>query len=402
MLGLIERNLSPVYKLGIKTYHVRYKDMSMKPKRTLGPAAFEAYMNFADSLKDGTNNDSIDRFKYRFAVKEGYIRPKKAKPMTESIGGLSMGDFETAFKGLVGGFLPHLGKEDQEFLGAVCSALDEKINGGDLAGAQDVLKGAMRDAGGDPDAYEGDEFDDGEGDGEGECEDGECEDGETCPEGKTCKDGECEDAEGESDDGDDKKNMTEAAQLHPDDSCPHINTRAVGAPSKNISYDYADDADYLPPMLHDDDEVYDDGEMAELDFGHTGFYGHNRSNEFAPDMQCQQAPGKKANAAQANGEAISTVTPGFQTDDNDVELEPENGDYVDDIISRNDDMDVYGNRNEPASGHMFSDDVEDFGASPDVDYDALADMILSDNGYGNMTVANGGVGQRNRQFVNRG
>lgn len=199
-----------------------------------------------------------------------------------------------------------------------------------------------------------------------------------------------------------QQNMTEAAQLHPEDSCPHINTRAVGAPSKNISYDYADDADYLPPMLHDVDEVYDDGEMAELDFGHTGFYGHNRSNEFAPDMQCQQATGKKANSAQANGEAISTVTPGFQTDDNDVELEPENGDYVDDIISRNDDMDVYGNRNEPASGHMFSDDVEDFGASPDVDYDALADMILNDNGYGNMTVANGGVGQRNRQFMNRG
>ena len=36
--------------------------MSKAIKRTLGPAAFEAYMNFADSLKTPENSDAIDRF----------------------------------------------------------------------------------------------------------------------------------------------------------------------------------------------------------------------------------------------------------------------------------------------------------------------------------------------------
>lgn len=50
--------------------------------RTLGPAAFEAYMDFCDSLKNGKNNAAIDRVKYACAVCEGYITP--AKPLTES------------------------------------------------------------------------------------------------------------------------------------------------------------------------------------------------------------------------------------------------------------------------------------------------------------------------------
>lgn len=51
--------------------------------RTLGPAAFEAYMDFCDSLKNGKNNAAIDRVKYACAVCEGYITP--AKPLTEML-----------------------------------------------------------------------------------------------------------------------------------------------------------------------------------------------------------------------------------------------------------------------------------------------------------------------------
>jgi len=49
--------------------------------RTLGPAAFEAYMDFCDKLKNGKNDEAIDRVKYICAVCEGYIIPKK--PLTE-------------------------------------------------------------------------------------------------------------------------------------------------------------------------------------------------------------------------------------------------------------------------------------------------------------------------------
>lgn len=280
--------------------------MSMKPKRTLGPAAFEAYMNFADSLKNGSNNDTIDRFKYRFAVKEGYIRPKKA--MTEAAGGgfLSLGDFEKAFTGLVGAFLPHMDQDEQEILSRVCANLDEKINSGDMGGAQDVLKGAMRDAGGDPDAFDGDEFCDDEA-----CDDGDECDGDECPEGEECVDGECETA-----------------------------------------------------------------------------------NEGEAQEECGSKSGKagKANSAKSEVEAIGDSTPGFGGDDStEYSLDDDYGEGVDDIISRNHDMGSYG--------HGFDDDSEGFDTSGDVDYDALADMILSDHGYGNMTTANGGVGARNRGIM---
>ena len=128
--------------------------MAQKIKRTLGPAAFEAYMEFADSLRTPENSDAIDRFKYDFAVMEGYITPKKKKPLTE--GKLGLGDFEKAFQGLVGAFLPHLDEDEQAILGTVCDTLDQKINSGDFAGAQDILHGAMGAAGSD----DADEVDD--------------------------------------------------------------------------------------------------------------------------------------------------------------------------------------------------------------------------------------------------
>lgn len=295
--------------------------MSMKPKRTLGPAAFEAYMNFADSLKNGANNDSIDRFKYRFAVKEGYIRPKKA--ITEASGRLSLGDFETAFKGLVGGFLPHLDEEEQQFLGCVCTALDEKINSGDLSGATDVLKGAMRDAGGDTDEFDDDvsvDDDDAE----------PCQDGDECPEGEECQDGEC---------------------VKDDDS--------------------------------DDDAGADE---------------KPEEKQKPAEVECCQ----KANSAKAKVDSINMETPGFGVDDTEsYSLDDESGDDVADIMRQNDEMDVYPSGKESKNSTGFSDYNEDFSSPSDVDYDKLADMILSDHGYGNMTIENGGVGARNRAVFDR-
>ena len=280
--------------------------MSNKPGRTLGPAAFEAYMNFADSLKNGSNNDQIDRFKYRFAVKEGYIRPKKA--ITESAGKFSLGDFEKAFTGLVGAFLPHMDEDDQEILGRVCKNLDEKINGGDLSGAGDVIKDAMRSAGGDPDAYED------SGDESGECDDGNCESGE-------CENGECENGEcGEK----------------------------------------CDDAD---------GKDSDDG---------------NGANSGKPAV-----------------EAISGSTPGFGEDGTEFELGDESGDDVDSILGTTNRMDVYPEGGDAVPGKAFDDASEGYGNGGDVDYDALADMILSDNGYGNMTTAAGGVGAENRGLLEK-
>ena len=352
-------------------YHVRYKDMAMKPKRTLGPAAFEAYMNFADSLKNGANNDSIDRFKYRFAVKEGYIRPKKA--MTESAGGLSLGDFETAFKGLVGGFLPHLDEEEQQFLGCVCSALDEKINSGDLSGAADVIKGAMNDAGG-TDEYEDDACED------GECE--ECQDDDECPEGEECQDGECVESgedEQEKPEGENKK-LTEAklnnygtSKFHPEDNCPHLYTKADKINSK-----YLEDPDNSNGVS-DVDNTYDaDGELEELNF---------------EECCC----GKKANAGKPKVDSINSTTPGFGLDDTaEYELDDDYGAPVDDIFADNGDLDVV-----PRTAGGVSDYSEDFSAPEDVDYDQLADMILSDNGYGTMTTENGGVGSRNHALMSR-
>ena len=295
--------------------------MSMKPKRTLGPAAFEAYMDFADSLKDGTNNDSIDRFKYRFAVKEGYIRPKKA--MTEAVAGgkLTLDAFEQAFKGLVGGFLPYLDQDEQQILSGVCASLDEKLNGGDVSGAQDILKGAMRDAGADTDEYDDDVSDD-ESDDDG-C--ATCQDDKECPDGQECKDGKCTETE------------------------------------KTDS---------------------DDGEKpAEVEC-------------------CQKTP--KANSAKAKVDSINTELPGFGADDTEsYSLDDESGSDVDDIIRQNDAMDVYPSGSDSKNATGLNDYGEDFDASSDVDYDKLADMILSDNGYGNMTTANGGVGARNRAMFNR-
>ena len=287
-----------------------------------------------------------------------------------------------------------------------------------MAGAQDVIRGAMRDAGGDPDEYEDDDEDI-------YAEDGDttCDDDDTCPPGEKCVDGECvpgddEDVEGETD----EETLTEAGnrhykplndygknKFHPEDNCPHINMKDWADPSKTLAEDYNDTEDdvYLPPMLTDKGAMFNDaeGDPAELDFEHNGFFGHAAdpyADDDLPPFECQQKPGKKANSGKANVEVINSTTPGFNSDDSDVALEQDDYDDIDSVINRNHDMEVYGNRKTPSSPAMFSDDTEDFGPAEDVDYDALADMILSDNGYNSMTVANGGVGARNRQFMHRG
>ena len=393
--------------------------MSMKPKRTLGPAAFEAYMNFADSLKDGTNNDSIDRFKYRFAVKEGYIRPKKARAMTESAGGLSLEDFETAFKGLVGGFLPHLDDDDQEILGRVCENLDRAINSGDFGAAQDAIKGAMRDAGGDPDEYGEEEYccdDDGECE---ECE--ECDDDDECPAGKTCKAGKCvdDDSDDESDDDSDegkpagKKGLAEGSMYPSRISDPENDF--LGVADVENQYDAAgelSELDFEEPTRTPDDYYLDyPGDTGDDGLGGGELPGSvfpgRRANSFDAPQECCCGGRKKAKAnagtprVDAAG-AINTSTPGFGVDDTDAYmLGDETGDDVVSTFDSNDDMNVLSDYRRRGNERMASDYTEDFEAPSDVDYDALADMILSDSGYDSMTVANGGVGGRNRELLGR-
>jgi hypothetical protein len=148
--------------------------MSKAIKRTLGPAAFEAYMNFADSLKTPENSDQIDKFKYQFAVSEGYIKPEQPKAKLESVGGLGMA--EEAVKGLLGAFLPHLNDEETTILGGFLEKFDEAVKTGKNPFASDDESG---------DESDDDDVDEDEVDEDESCEDGEC------PEGETCENGEC-------------------------------------------------------------------------------------------------------------------------------------------------------------------------------------------------------------------
>ena len=169
--------------------------MSIAIKRTLGPAAFEAYMNFADSLKTPENSDQIDKFKYQFAVSEGYIKPEQPKAKLESVGGLGMA--EEAVKGLLGAFLPHLNEEETTILGGFLEKFDEAVKTGKNPFASDDESG---------DESDNDDGDEDEGGEEESCEGGECPEGEACEngecsEGETCENGECkkdESGEGEA------------------------------------------------------------------------------------------------------------------------------------------------------------------------------------------------------------
>lgn len=147
--------------------------MSKAIKRTLGPAAFEAYMNFADSLKTPENSDQIDKFKYQFAVSEGYIKPEQPKAKLESVDGLGRAE---AVKGLLGAVLPLLDEEEATILGAVIEKFDAAVQSG---------KNPFRSG-----DESGDESDDDDGDEDEGGEDESCEGGE-CPDGETCENGEC-------------------------------------------------------------------------------------------------------------------------------------------------------------------------------------------------------------------
>ena len=252
--------------------------MAQKIKRTLGPAAFEAYMEFADSLRTPENSDAIDRFKYDFAVMEGYITPKKKKTLTE--GQLGLGDFEKAFQGLVGAFLPHLDSEEQAILGTVCENLDRKINSGDLGGAQDILHGAMK--GLDDDVEEEEE---------------------------TCEDGSCE---------------------------------------------------------------------------------GNEPNDAPADEECCQKPLKEAMDGRPPHELYDDRFPAIQDDDDDITP-----------LDFEDNSDLLPPEEEPDIGIDYPEEDgtgASVAATDEVDYDALADQLLSNSGDSLLTSKNGGIRPENSQF----
>lgn len=313
----------------------------IKVRRTLDDRGFKKYMKFCESLKDGSNDALIDTFKYRFAVMEGRIVPKGAKrkkPLTEAAG-IRLGEFEKAFQGLVGAFLPHMDEEEQNFLGCVCQVLDEKVNGGDMDGAMDALKNAVRDAGGDPDAYDDDECP--------ECEDDEC------PEG-TCKvDGECvpckDDKKPNSDDADEecccgkKKKMTEA--------------------------------------------VYPDNPMTEC----------GEQESLVEDLDWL----KKHNAKE--NKAHSTM-PNYNTFADD---HPVYGDFYDDPDNRYQDRDIlpdddgFDELDFDHEAAVPPAAYDDEAREPIADYDAMADDLLRDAGYGDLASDSVGVREENRRFYGR-
>lgn len=98
---------------------------TIKPKRTLGPAQFEAFMGFADSLKDGTNNDAINKFKYNMAVREGYI-----KPQLEAAGGFTAENLKQGINGLLQVFMPLLDSGEQAIVGGVMEEFDKAVAAG--------------------------------------------------------------------------------------------------------------------------------------------------------------------------------------------------------------------------------------------------------------------------------
>ena len=98
---------------------------TIKPKRTLGPAQFEAFMGFADSLKDGTNNDALNKFKYNMAVREGYI-----KPQLEAAGGFTAENLKQGINGLLQVFMPLLDSGEQAIVGGVMEEFDKAVAAG--------------------------------------------------------------------------------------------------------------------------------------------------------------------------------------------------------------------------------------------------------------------------------
>lgn len=98
---------------------------TIKPKRTLGPAQFEAFMGFADSLKDGTNNDAINKFKYNMAVREGYLKPK-----LEAAGGFTAENLKQGINGLLQVFMPLLDSGEQAIVGGVMEEFDKAVAAG--------------------------------------------------------------------------------------------------------------------------------------------------------------------------------------------------------------------------------------------------------------------------------
>jgi hypothetical protein len=167
---------------------------TIKPKRTLGPAQFEAFMGFADSLKDGTNNDAINKFKYNMAVREGYIKPK-----LEAAGGFTAEHIKAGINGLLQAFMPLLDSDEQAIVGGVMEEFDKAVAAG--KNPAEVLFGND-----DDDDESTDETDvvvvEPEVGGAPECADGECKGSEctTVCDGDKCetvceKEGECKDSE---------------------------------------------------------------------------------------------------------------------------------------------------------------------------------------------------------------
>lgn len=308
--------------------------------RTLGPAAFEAYMDFANSLKNGSNNDAIDRFKYNFAVKEGYIRPARKPQFEAADGPLTADKIKDAVSGLLQAFLPHLDSEEQTVLEGFLKNFDDKVNTGESPFSSD-----------DEDGYDVEDA------GDADAGDGECDGDDECPAGTKCVDGECVPVEEECDCG-------EPNAVPADTQCQKVGKGKKGKGNKLTEsrssnlFGNADEgeSDLLRP--------YDVNGERDIDFDHP--------------------------ARDIDAEYDSAFDEQRQRELDDEEADRNLDEYI--SLWNSDELKDY--RDDGADEGRPGAEAND----ADVDYDALADELLNNAGYGNMSTRNGGVAPRNQKF----
>lgn len=314
-----------------------------KTQRTLGPAAFEAYMDFADSLKNGRNDDAIDRFKYNFAVKEGYIRPARKAKLEAADAPLTADKIKEAVGGLLQAFLPHLDSEEQTVLEGFLKNFDDKVNAGE-------------------NPFGSDDDDDKQ-----ECEDAECdecEDDDECPAGTKCVDGECVPVEEECDQG------AAPVEAECDQGAAPADTECQKTAKKGKKLTESRSSDLFGDANEGESDLlrpYDDNGERELDFD-RGFEDRTGVYDSAFDEQ----RGRELDDEEENRRL-----------DEYIEGEREHRELL---------------KQYPELASVDNGDDDSVAGEPDVDYDALADELLDNAGYGNMSSRNGGVAPRNQKF----
>lgn len=343
--------------------------MSNSSKRTLGPAAFESYMGFADSLKDGTNNDAIDIFKYNMAVQQGYIRPKKAR--LESAEALTAEKVKDAIGNMFGAFMPLFDEQEQKIagdvLGMFSNAFAERCPGGECV----------------EDENDGDE-----------CDGDEC---DATPAGTPANDSDDEAPEDGAPEDDGKDGKCDGDECPAQTECGDANSatpqeEAVNATDPSTEPDDPKFWMAIGQFVRDRREITQD----ELDRICTRFKPCGSIEEYRKlidSLCCDDVEKKKGDAGKCDAgqcdtgkdspklEGVGETVPGFGDDDSEFGL----GDIDERPLDERFDDIAYSFGDESGTS-MASDVSARYGDEDDgVDYDALADSLLREHGFDSLT-----------------